>query len=78
MPLNKNTPTLIFLACFKYIAHAPTIETYTLSLSFQNLVHVYLRFVSKTHISLESYFWQKLCAFQVNLHFEIKIHKLFY
>ena len=50
------TPTLNFLACFKYIAHAPTtIETYTSSVSFQNLVHVYLRFVSKTRISLESY-----------------------
>ena len=53
MRLNKNTLTLNFLAC--YIATAPTIETYTLSLSFQNLVHVYLRFVSKTRISLESY-----------------------
>ena len=72
MRLNKNTPTLNFLAC--YIATAPTIETYTLLLSFQNLVHVYLRFVSKTRISLES----KLCAFQVNLHFEIKIHELLY
>ena len=55
MPLNKNTPTLNFLSCFKYIAHATTIETYTSSLSFQNLVHVYLRFVSKTRILLESY-----------------------
>ena len=55
MPLNKNTPTFNFLSCFKYIAHATTIEIYTLPLSFQNLVHVYLRFVSKTRILLESY-----------------------
>ena len=39
MPLNKNTLNLNFLACFKHITHAPTIETYTSSLSFQNLVH---------------------------------------
>ena len=42
-------------SCFKYIAHTPTIENYTSLLSFQNLVHVYIRFVSKTRISLEYY-----------------------